>query len=206
MSSILPPTQVPFEQNLEKLINAQCHDPFSVLGHSDTRSGKVIRVMIPFCKSVRIGGKGPEMVRIPNTDIFEYPYSKEDIPDHYRLYWEDNEGNQYTGYDPYTFIPNISDYDLYLFNQGRHWHIYRILGAHCVDIDGIQGVQFAVWAPNALRVSVVGNFKMFDLAREPTAKIGDNQHTAPGVMVINRFQHRADSNFYIQFFTQFSFQ
>ncbi len=174
MSPILPPTKLSLGHDLEKLILAQCHDPFSVLGHCDGHSGKVIRVMIPFCKSVRLSEKGLEMVRVPNTDIFEYPYSKEDIPDHYRLDWEDNEGNRYTEYDPYTFMPNISDYDLYLFNQGRHWHIYRILGAHCVEIDGIQGVQFAVWAPNAERVSVIADFNRWDGRRHPMQSIGSS--------------------------------
>ncbi|MEJ2115099.1 MAG: 1,4-alpha-glucan branching enzyme, partial [Gammaproteobacteria bacterium] len=174
MSPILPPNKLSLGHDLEKLIKAQYHDPFSVLGHCDGYSGKVIRVMIPFCKSVRLGKKGPEMVRLPNTDIFEYPYSKEDIPDHYRLDWEDNEGNQYTEYDPYTFMPNISDYDLYLFNQGRHWHIYRILGAHCIEIDGIQGVQFAVWAPNAERVSIIADFNRWDGRRHPMQSIGSS--------------------------------
>lgn len=174
MSPMLPPSKLPLEHDLKKLINAQCYDPFSILGHCDSRSGKVIRVMIPFCKSVHIGEKGPEMVRIPNTDIFEYPYSKEDFPNHYRLDWEDNEGNRYTEYDPYTFIPNISDYDLYLFNQGRHWHIYRILGAHRLEIDGVLGVRFAVWAPNAERVSVIADFNRWDGRRHPMQSIGSS--------------------------------
>lgn len=168
------PTALKNDSALEKLINAQCHDPFSVLGHCNGHSGDVIRVMIPFCKSVRVGEKGPEMVRIPNTDIFEFPYSKEDFPNHYRLYWEDNEGNRYTQYDPYTFKPNISDYDLYLFNQGRHWHIYRILGAHRVEVDEVKGVQFAVWAPNAERVSVIADFNRWDGRRHPMQSIGSS--------------------------------
>ncbi len=174
MPTIITSIQPPINHSLEKLINAECHDPFSVLGLCDGHSENVIRVMIPFCKSVQIGEKGPAMVRIPDTDIFEYSYSKEDIPSHYRLYWEDKEGKAHTEYDPYTFIPSISEYDLYLFNQGRHWHIYRILGAHCVEIDGISGVRFAVWAPNAQRVSVVADFNHWDGRRHPMQNMGNS--------------------------------
>ena len=174
MQSILTPMQPRIDHALEKLVTAKCHDPFSVLGRCSSHSGDVIRVMIPFCKSVNIGEKGPEMVRLPNTDIFEYRYSKEDIPNHYRLYWEDTDGNKYSEYDPYTFIPNISEYDLYLFNQGRHWHIYRILGAHRVEIDDVKGVRFAVWAPNAERVSVIADFNRWDGRRHPMQSIGSS--------------------------------
>ena len=68
----------------------------------------------------------------------------------------------YETYDAYAFLPRISDYDLYLFNQGRLWQAYRTLGSHAMEIDGIAGVLFAVWAPNAERVSVVGDFNRWD--------------------------------------------
>ena len=176
MSSTLKTTNFRLDPELERLANTQSYDPFSVLGHCKKKSGgkdsHVIRVSIPFCKSVQIGEKGPSMVRLPNTDIFEYEYSPNDIPEHYKLYWKDNEGNTHIEYDPYTFQPNISEYDLYLFNQGRHWHVYRVLGAHCIEIDQVMGVQFAVWAPNAERVSVVADFNGWDGRRHPMQSLG----------------------------------
>ncbi|NOR41560.1 MAG: 1,4-alpha-glucan branching protein GlgB, partial [Gammaproteobacteria bacterium] len=68
----------------------------------------------------------------------------------------------HVSYDPYCFPPQLSDYDLHLFAEGKHWHIYRILGAHKELYDGVNGARFAVWAPSAERVSVVGDFNDWD--------------------------------------------
>ena len=65
-------------------------------------------------------------------------------------------------YDPYAFAPQISDHDLYLLNEGKLWQAYRTLGAHQVINAGVTGIRFAVWAPNAERVSVVGDFNRWD--------------------------------------------
>ncbi|MDR1254472.1 MAG: 1,4-alpha-glucan branching protein GlgB [Puniceicoccales bacterium] len=64
--------------------------------------------------------------------------------------------------DPYCFKPTLTDEDLYLFNQGTHHHVYLKLGAHCILHEGVEGCAFAVWAPNAKRVSVVGDFNQWD--------------------------------------------
>ncbi len=164
------PQQLVLSHDLEKLIQAQHHDPFSLLGRQS--NDKLIRVMIPFCKTVRIMGAKSKMTRIPSSDIFEYRYSEERIPDHYKLEWEDYEGKRFVNYDPYSFESSISEYDLYLFNQGRHWHIYRILGAHPEVQDGVDGIRFAVWAPNAERVSIVADFNRWDGRRHPMQNIG----------------------------------
>jgi 1,4-alpha-glucan branching enzyme len=174
MPTILAPIPRSDEDSLEMLVNAKCHDPFAVLGRCEKKSGKLIRVMIPQCKSVQLGEERLNMVRIPNTDIFEIEYTNELIPTHYKLNWEDDHGESHSEYDPYSFTPIISEYDIYLFNQGRHWHVYRILGAHHQEIDGVQGVQFAVWAPNAERVSVVSDFNQWDGRRHPMQSIGSS--------------------------------
>ena len=173
MSSISTVSPDAIDSKLHNLISAQEHDPFNVLGRCSEKSQSIIRAFIPFCKAVRIGTDGPEMKRIPNTDIFEYSDSQNEIPEHYKLCWEDNEGNNNVEYDPYTFTPKLSDYDLYLLNQGRHWHIYKILGAHYLEIDGIAGVQFAIWAPNAQRVSVLADFNNWDGRRHPMHSFGN---------------------------------
>jgi 1,4-alpha-glucan branching enzyme len=69
--------------------------------------------------------------------------------------------------DPYSFGPLLSDVDLHLFAEGKHYKLNRTLGAHVATIDGITGVRFAVWAPNARRVSVVGDFNQWDGRRHP---------------------------------------
>ena len=116
--------------------------------------------------------RAPKMSRIKNTDIFEYDGPQDEIPEHYQICWTNEQGQECVEYDPYTFTPNISDYDLNLFAQGEHWHIYRILGSHQHIIDGIEGIRFSVWAPNAQRVSVITNQNRWDGRRHPMCNLG----------------------------------
>jgi 1,4-alpha-glucan branching enzyme len=71
-------------------------------------------------------------------------------------------GATLTKHDPYFFAPQLSEFDLHLFGEGNHHHIYYKLGAHPQEVDGVSGTRFAVWAPNAQRVSVVGSFNLWD--------------------------------------------
>ncbi|MDR0418501.1 MAG: 1,4-alpha-glucan branching protein GlgB [Puniceicoccales bacterium] len=80
----------------------------------------------------------------------------------YQLQSEDFRGNYKTFFDPYSFQPTISEFDQYLFNEGKHRKIYEKLGAHIISIESIEGTRFCVWAPNAQRVSVVGDFNHWD--------------------------------------------
>ena len=75
-----------------------------------------------------------------------------------------------TEYDPYAFPPLLSDDDLYLFNEGNQFQIYEKLGAHLREVDGIVGVNFAVWAPDAQAINVVGEFNGWDRHRHPMTK------------------------------------
>ncbi|GIW97642.1 MAG: 1,4-alpha-glucan branching enzyme GlgB [Pirellulaceae bacterium] len=72
--------------------------------------------------------------------------------------------------DPYNAPPLLSDFDLYLFGEGRHWRIYDKLGAHLREVDGVTGVNFAVWAPNAESVEVIGDFNGWDGSQHPMRK------------------------------------
>jgi len=80
----------------------------------------------------------------------------------YQLVHTTTDGASYTVYDPYAFLPTVSDYDTYLFNQGNHHCIYEKLGCHLREVNGVKGASFAVWAPSAQRVSVVGSFNQWD--------------------------------------------
>ncbi len=157
---------------LKKLIKAQECDPLAVLGRQTENSKPLIRVFLPFCQTVRLGRDGPEMTRLANTDIFEYHGPQQDIPQHYQIYWKNEQGHEFIEFDPYTFFPEISDYDLHLFGEGQHWHIYRVLGAHQCVIDEIEGTRFTVWAPNAQRVSVVSDLNRWDGRRHPMCNLG----------------------------------
>ena len=160
-------TRSDLPEDLVRLIEARHHDPFSALGRHRREGADLVRVILPQAEHVTLGEGGPEVPRIPGTDLFELDISGLEIPYHYRLYWLDKQGQRQNHIDPYTFPPQLSDFDLYLFGEGRHWHIYRILGAHPHTIDGIPGTLFATWAPNAERVSVVGDFNEWDGRRHP---------------------------------------
>ncbi len=92
----------------------------------------------------------------------------------YRLRVERTNGEIRQFYDPYSFLPTLSDQDLYLFNEGTEHRVYRKLGAHPREVDGVSGVSFAVWAPNALRVSVVGDFNRWDGRYFPMRLLGNS--------------------------------
>jgi len=147
---------------LQRLLQARHHDPFSLLGKHGFGDEDMVRAFIPGAAWVRIADTVDPLERIGNTDLFEWRGKAGQVPDRYRLLWCDAYGAEHVAYDPYCFPPQLSDYDLHLFGEGSHWHIYRVLGAHKVQVDGIHGVRFAVWAPSAERVSVVGDFNHWD--------------------------------------------
>ncbi|MDH3719604.1 MAG: 1,4-alpha-glucan branching enzyme, partial [Planctomycetota bacterium] len=83
----------------------------------------------------------------------------------------DEQGNQQTMHDAHAYPSWLTDYDLYLLGEGTHWDAYNRLGAHLRTVHGIEGVNFAVWAPNARGVSVVGDFNDWDGRRNPMHKL-----------------------------------
>ena len=151
-----------FNDAFLRIAEAKHHDPFSVLGRHQEDKTTTITVYSPYAEQISLGFKGPDFKRIPDSDFFQYQTTKNDIPDHYQLSWTDKEGNKYQSYDPYNFGAVIPDFDQQLFSSGNHWHIYKKLGAHLHSINKIDGVSFAVWAPNAQRVSVIGDFNQWD--------------------------------------------
>ncbi|MFA7095214.1 MAG: 1,4-alpha-glucan branching protein GlgB [Gammaproteobacteria bacterium] len=152
---------------LQDILEARHHDPFSVLGKHPYGQGEVVRAYIPGASQVTIVEGGRAMQRIPETDLFEWYGKAGELPARYQLAWTDAGGREHIAYDPYCFPPQLSEFDLHLFGEGRHWHAYRFLGAHVHIVDGIEGVLFATWAPNAQRVSVVGDFNNWDGRRHP---------------------------------------
>ena len=155
------------ETELQRIVTARHHDPFAVLGRHEIDGETVIRVLLPDAISVSIAEGDLAMNRVPGTDLFEWRGQGAAIPAHYRVIWRDDDHHDHIGHDAYTFGPQLSDFDIHLFGEGRHHHIYRVLGAHEHEVDEIAGVRFAVWAPNAERVSVVGDFNRWDGRRHP---------------------------------------
>jgi 1,4-alpha-glucan branching enzyme len=150
----------PLEEGVRRLLAGRHHDPFEVLGCHRVGRHWRIRALLPGSAEaqVLIDGKAHPMVRMPKTDFFTFSVVDGlEAPD-YQLRWRSDGGEWRQSPDPYRFAPLTGDLDLHLFAEGRHEHLYRILGAHCCSHQGVAGVRFATWAPNALRVSVVGDF------------------------------------------------
>jgi 1,4-alpha-glucan branching enzyme len=150
------------DQNLQAIIDASHHDPFTVLGRHRQKNKDLIRCFLPHAERVTIADNNQEMQRIEGTDFFEWQGDASELAEHYRFIWRDDQHREHIAHDPYTFAPQLGDMDLHLFSEGKHWHAYRFLGAHLHECDGIAGVLFSVWAPNAQRVSVVGEFNCWD--------------------------------------------
>ena len=155
-----------------EIMEARCHDPFAYLGRQPASGGGiVIRAFKPSAKKLSLivdGGKRAQpMTRIEGTGIFELRLPNGDFETGYRFHIETDEGFRWEEDDPYRFPPKLSDYDLYLIGEGNHYEKYRIMGAHVCVHGGVAGVCFAVWAPSASRVSVVGNFNHWDGREHP---------------------------------------
>ncbi len=155
------------DSDLLRVHEARHHDPFNVLGLHTNGAEAVIRVFNPQANEVSLADSGAILQRIPGSDFFEWHGDAASIPEHYRLIWRDRTNREHISHDPYNFGIHLSDFDLHLFSEGRHRHAYRFLGAHDHQVDGISGILFAVWAPNAERVSVVGDFNEWDGRRHP---------------------------------------
>jgi 1,4-alpha-glucan branching enzyme len=155
------------EHELERISQARHHDPFSVLGKHREQDLDLIRVYLPQADEVTIAEGNVHLERIPNTDLFEWRGTPGTVPDRYHLVWIDSAQHEHVAHDPYSFPQQLSDFDLHLFSEGKHRHAYRILGSHVHAIDEVTGILFAVWAPNAERVSVVGEFNQWDGRRHP---------------------------------------
>ena len=140
--------------------------PFDILGpHRYGKHSMIVRTYMPSVEMVMIKPKGEkpvEMERIEGTDIFEKIFKKTDERFLYKFEYTDYNGNDVSRYDPYYFPTTLSAYDLHLFGEGKNYKIYEKLGAHRKEFDGIEGVHFAVWAPNAKGVCVIGEFNNWD--------------------------------------------
>jgi len=148
--------------DIERILEARHHDPFAVLGKHHENGAEVVRAFLPRAQEVAVAGTAARLERIPDTDLFEWRGEPGTVPARYRLRWRDRAGQEHSRHDPYCFPAQLGDLDLHLFGEGRHWHAHRFLGAHPRAVDGISGVLFATWAPNAERVSVVGDFNGWD--------------------------------------------
>ncbi|AXH56518.1 1,4-alpha-glucan branching protein GlgB [Pseudomonas ficuserectae] len=160
---------IPAAADLDALIRAEHRDPFSILGpHGDGGSGQYVRAYLPAALSVRLLAKddGRELGEMEMSEVPGFFVGHLEQPQPYLLKIQWAGGEQITE-DPYSFGPLLGEMDLYLFAEGNHRDLSSCLGAQVTNVDGVDGVRFAVWAPNARRVSVVGSFNSWDGRRHP---------------------------------------
>jgi 1,4-alpha-glucan branching enzyme len=160
---------------LDALAGARHSDPFSVLGPHVARDGVTIRALLPGADAVTITREGStpiEMRRLHPDGIFEALVPGEREIPAYRLRVRYRDGHEGEVDDPYRYGRILSDYDLYLLGEGKHTRIYERLGAHPMSLGGAAGVHFGLWAPNAARASVVGDFNGWDGRAHPMRSLG----------------------------------
>ncbi len=168
------------EAQLNAVLNANTHDPFSILGlHPHRKNSLRLDAFLPDARRA---------VAIPDDDSLQ-PLNLERVhPDgffetiiensselfRYRLWIENHNGDEREFYDPYQFEPVLTDFELHLLGEGKNYEVYKTLGCQPQEIDGVEGYCFAVWAPNAERVSVVGDFNAWDGRRSMMRCRGDS--------------------------------
>lgn len=164
---------------ISSIINSNMKDPFSIFGIHKAEKGVNIRVFAPDAKEVRVRNLADRevlgtMEKIDEHGIYVCAFPKKKDFFRYELIVTQHDGKTREVVDPYQFLPVMSEFDRYLFNEGNHQKIYEHLGSHTRVIDGIEGTVFTVWAPNAKRVSVVGNFNGWDGRRHPMRLLGSS--------------------------------
>lgn len=163
-------TAMPASKDIEALVRAEHHDPFSILGpHDDEQGGQFIRAFLPEALSVQVLAKDSgehigslDATQVPGLFVGHFGSRQAYL---LKIQWA---GGEQITEDPYSFSQLLlGEMDLYLFAEGNHRDLSSCLGAQVTSVDGVQGVRFAVWAPNARRVSVVGDFNVWDGRRHP---------------------------------------
>lgn len=160
---------LPSPHDIDALVRAEHQDPFSILGpHGDGAGGQFIRAYLPGALSVQVlAREGDEVLgdlQLSETPGLFVGHFDRAQPYLLRTRWA---GGEQVAEDPYSFGPLLGEMDLYLFAEGNHRDLSSCLGAQLTTVDGVDGVRFAVWAPNARRVSVVGDFNVWDGRRHP---------------------------------------
>ncbi|MFG1192411.1 1,4-alpha-glucan branching protein GlgB [Xanthobacter flavus] len=156
---------------LDRLASGRLDDPFAVLGPHEGPQGRYVRVFVPGAEAVAVQPKaGPQALFLepgPIDGLFcgPLPEGAYDLSIRWPKHTEETE-------DPYAFGPLLGDLDLHLFSEGRHFRLTDALGAAPVRVEDVAGTRFAVWAPNARRVSVVGDFNGWDGRRHAMRRRG----------------------------------
>jgi 1,4-alpha-glucan branching enzyme len=164
-----------YPDDIIRLVEARHYNAYGVLGKlADKAGGGKIRAFNPHAKSMQVvvDKKEIPMMQVHPHGVFEAAF--ETLPGHYQLQVEERDAAPRIYEDPYAeaYHVRIPDTDLYLIGEGTHYRTYDHMGAHVVEMNGVSGVRFAVWAPCAERVSVIGNFNRWDGRAHPMQSLG----------------------------------
>jgi 1,4-alpha-glucan branching enzyme len=171
------PDKTPGVSELDQLVDGRHADPHSLLGAHPQNGGVVVRAFRPAAERVTVKpdrGKPIEAELIHPAGVFEAKVPRRKAPLRYELEVAYPDGNTFTLRDPYAFLPTLGELDVHLASEGRHQDLYEKLGAHVREIDGVTGTSFAVWAPSAASVSVVGDFNSWDGRLHPMRALGSS--------------------------------
>ena len=184
--------------DFEAITQGRHSAPHRVLGmHRLADGGVVVRALLPLAKGVVVvpvhEARRPviPLWRVGESDLFEGVEEQANDVYAYDLAITWGSGEQWRTRDAFSFLPTISENDLYLFGEGNERRIYEKLGAHPCRIDGVSGTSFAVWAPNAQRVSVIGDFNGWDARHHPMRMLGQSgvwELFAPGCGVGSHYK------------------
>ncbi len=161
----------------KSILNSSMKDPHSILGMHPVKEGVAVRAFRPGAVSVSISKRGERkilqsMEKVSEEGIFAAVLKNRKKVFDYDLVIEYDTGQKVRTPDSYSFLPTIDEDTRYLYNQGNHHYIYKHLGSHLRTVNRVKGVSFAVWAPNAERVSVVGDFNNWDGRVHPMRLLG----------------------------------
>jgi len=162
-------------EELARLARGEHHDPHAILGAHPADGGTVIRAHHPDATgALLVAPNGGTVAMDPLGDGVWAGLVRDLAPGqvHYRLRFTFADGNSWERDDPYRFGPTIGEVDLHLIGEGTHERLYDVLGAHPRTHEGVDGVSFAVWAPNARSVRIVGDFDRWDGRLMPMRSMG----------------------------------
>ncbi len=167
----------PDPTELAQLTAGTHSDPHHLLGAHPTDGGVVIRALHPDAVAAEClleDGRVLAMTPLGKSGVFAAVLEGRTLPLRYRFRFQFAGGGVWEQDDPYRFLPSVGDVDIYLISEGTHHALWRVLGAHPCQLDGVDGTSFAVWAPNARGVSVVGDFSRWDERRLPMRRLGSS--------------------------------
>ncbi len=159
---------------IEELVYSEAPNPERLLGPHLVDAGLLIQAFLPTASSVavKLGGKKYPMEQQDEAGFFAVLIPRKSVAEYSMLVTYDN-GVTREIYDPYSFGTQYSEAELKKFDAGIYYDVYKKMGAHPTTINGVSGVYFSVWAPCAMRVSVVGNFNQWDGRRHPMKRLGN---------------------------------